>query len=60
MFVTVVRKEAVAQNTMQREEEWVEAKVQEREVLTAAEDYEADLEAHGFDPQVLCEERYGE
>ena len=29
-------------------------------MLTAVEDHEADLEEHGFDPQLLCEERYGE
>ena len=37
-----------------------EEKVQATEVLTAAEDHKADLKAHEFDPQVLCEERYGE
>ena len=33
-------------------------KVRAREVLTAAEDHEADLRSHGFDPQLLREERY--
>ena len=28
-------------------------------MLTAGEDHEADLRAHGFDPQLLREERYG-
>ena len=45
---------------MQRGEEREEAKVQAREVLTAVEHHVANLKAHGFDPQVLCEERYGE
>ena len=49
-------------NTMctQRGEERGEAKAEAREVLTAAEDHETDHEAHGFDPQGLCEERCGE
>ena len=49
-LLTVVRREVDAQNTTQRGEEREEAKVQAGEVLTAAEDHEANLEAHGFDP----------
>ena len=55
-----LRREAVAQSTTQRGEEREEAKVQAREVLTAVEDHEPDLEAYGFDPQLSCEERHGE
>ena len=55
-----LRREAAAQNTTQKGEERDEAKVHAREVLTAVENHEADLEPHKFDPQLLCEERYRE
>ena len=60
MLMIVVRSKAVAENTMQTGEEREEAKVQAREVFTVVEDHEDDLEASGFDPQILCQERYGE
>ena len=52
MLLTVGRREAVTQDTMQRREEREEGKVMRKRTSNSG-NHRADLKAHGFDPQVF-------
>ena len=58
MFLTVIKRKEFVQDTMKKGQERG-MRGGGREVLTAVEHHDADLQAHGFDPQLLCEERFG-
>ena len=58
MFLTVIRRKEVVQDTMKKGPKRCTGGGG-REVLTAVEHHDADLKAHGFDPQLLPEERFG-